>query len=127
VAKSRLSLALRGIVPRRFSLRFTGSVSPFIDGSTELLAKNSSSVTTRHRSGARRSDDPFRLLDAYKCEATLMRTQGAATKLLDHVDGWQKVCADDIATIHLRTAGVVLSVDSALEPWPGLEPNYRSN
>ena len=31
----------------------------------------------------------FRLLDQYNIEATLMRTQSAATKLLDHMDGWQ--------------------------------------
>jgi hypothetical protein len=31
-----------------------------------------------------------------------MRTQSAATRLLDHLDGRQKVYADDIATIHLQ-------------------------
>ena len=50
-------------------------------------------------------DNLFRLLKDYDIEATLLRTQSAATKLLDHVDGWQKVYADDIATIHLRKAG----------------------
>jgi len=34
-----------------------------------------------------------------------MRTQSAATKLLDHMDGWQKIYSDDIATIHLRKDG----------------------
>ena len=52
-------------------------------------------------------DNLFRLLDEYKIEATLMRTQSAATKLLDHMDGWQKVYSDDIATIHVRKAGAV--------------------
>jgi hypothetical protein len=28
-----------------------------------------------------------------------MRAQCAATKLLDHIDGWQKIYSDDIATI----------------------------
>jgi hypothetical protein len=42
-------------------------------------------------------DDLFRQLDACKCQATLMRTQSAPTKLLDHVDRWQKAYADDIA------------------------------
>jgi hypothetical protein len=32
----------------------------------------------------------------------LMRTQSAATKLLDHIDGRQKLDADDVATIHVR-------------------------
>jgi hypothetical protein len=49
----------------------------------------------------------FRLLDDYKIEATLMRTQSAATKLLDHLDGWQKIYSDDIATIHVRKADAV--------------------
>jgi hypothetical protein len=44
-----------------------------------------------------------------------MRTQSAATKLLDHVDGWQKVYADDIATIHLRKPGVARSAEPAVD------------
>jgi hypothetical protein len=56
-----------------------------------------------------------------------MRAQSAAIKLLDHVDGWQKAYADDIATIHLRTAGAVDSVDPEVEPGPGSGPNYRPN
>jgi hypothetical protein len=58
----------------------------------------------------------FRLLDEYKIEATLMRTQSAATKLLDHMDGWQKVYADDIATIHLRKPGAVHSAAPVVDP-----------
>ena len=56
----------------------------------------------------------FRLLNEYKIEATLMRTQSAATKLLDHIDGWQKVYADDIATIHVREHGAVHTVEQWL-------------
>ena len=43
-----------------------------------------------------------------------MRTQSAATKLLDHIDGWQKVYADDIATIHVRKAGAVHTAEPAV-------------
>jgi hypothetical protein len=57
----------------------------------------------------------FRLLDEYKIEATLMRTQSAATKLLDHIDGWQKVFADDIATIHLRMPSAVHKIEPAVD------------
>jgi hypothetical protein len=32
----------------------------------------------------------FCLLDDDKIETTLMRTRSAATKLLDHIDGWHK-------------------------------------
>ena len=58
----------------------------------------------------------FRLLDEYKIEATLMRTQSAATKLLDHIDGWQKIYSDDIATIHLRKPGAVHTREPAVDP-----------
>jgi hypothetical protein len=40
----------------------------------------------------------------------------AATKLLDHIDGWQKIYADDIATIHLRTPGAVHTAEPAVDP-----------
>jgi hypothetical protein len=49
----------------------------------------------------------FRLLEQYDIEATLLRTQSAATTLLDHIDGWRKVYSDDIATIHLRKPGAM--------------------
>jgi hypothetical protein len=58
----------------------------------------------------------FRLLDEYKIEATLMRTQSGATKLLDHIDGWQKVYADDIATIHVRKPDAMHTVEPAIDP-----------
>jgi hypothetical protein len=49
----------------------------------------------------------FTMLKDYKIEATLLRTQSAAAKLLDHLDGWQNVYGDSIATIHLRRPGAV--------------------
>ncbi|CCD95317.1 conserved membrane hypothetical protein [Bradyrhizobium sp. ORS 375] len=76
-------------------------VAPFIDGRTELYGEKFF-VDHNAASGLMEPDNLFRLLKDYDIEATLLRTQSAATKLLDHVDGWQKVYADDIATIHLR-------------------------
>jgi hypothetical protein len=81
-------------------------VDTFIDGRTELFGEKFF-VDHNNASGLMGPDNLFRLLDQYKIEATLMRTQSAATKLLDHLDGWQKVYSDDIATIHLRRAGAV--------------------
>ena len=60
----------------------------------------------------------FRLLDQYTIEATLMRTQSAATKLLDHMDGWQKIYSDDIATIHVRRPGAIHTLEPAIDPKP---------
>jgi hypothetical protein len=79
-------------------------VPTFIDGRTELFGE-SFFIDHNNASGLMRPENLFRLLDAYKIEATLLRTQSAATTLLDHIDGWQRIYSDDIATIHLRKAG----------------------
>jgi hypothetical protein len=92
-------------------------VAPFIDGRTELYGEKFF-VDHNAASGLMEPENLFRLLDQYKIEATLMRTQSAATKLLDHIDGWQKVFADDIATIHLRKPGAVHTAEPAVEPKP---------
>jgi hypothetical protein len=47
---------------------------------------------------------------------TLMRTQSAATKLLDHIDGWQKVYTDDIATIHAHKLEAAHTAEPAVSP-----------
>jgi hypothetical protein len=90
-------------------------VAPFIDGRTELYGEKFF-VDHNAASGLMRPENLFRLLDQYRIEATLMRTQSAATKLLDHIDGWQKVYADDIAIIHVRKAGAVHTIEPAVEP-----------
>jgi hypothetical protein len=56
-------------------------VAPFIDGRTELYGEKFF-VDHNAASGLMEPDNLFRLLDQYKIEATLMRTQSAATKLL---------------------------------------------
>jgi hypothetical protein len=81
-------------------------VAPFIDGRTELYGEKFF-VDHNAASGLMEPENLFRLLDEYKIEATLMRTQSAATKLLDHIDGWQKIYSDDIATIHVRKASAL--------------------
>jgi hypothetical protein len=90
-------------------------VAPFIDGRTELYGEKFF-VDHNAASGLMEPQNLFRLLEEYKIEATLMRTQSAATKLLDHVDGWQKVYADDIATIHLRRPGAVHAIEPVVKP-----------
>jgi hypothetical protein len=90
-------------------------VAPFIDGRTELYGEKFF-VDHNNASGLMEPENLFRLLEQYKIEATLMRTQSAATKLLDHIDGWQKVYSDDIATIHVRKAGAVHTVEPAVDP-----------
>jgi hypothetical protein len=90
-------------------------VAPFIDGRTELYGEKFF-VDHNAASGLMKPENLFRLLEEYKIEATLMRTQSAATTLLDHMDGWQKVYADDIATIHVRKAGAAHTAEPAVSP-----------
>jgi hypothetical protein len=90
-------------------------VAPFIDGRTELYGEKFF-VDHNAASGLMKPENLFRLLDEYKIEATLMRTQSAATILLDHIDGWQKVYTDDIATIHVRKPGAAHTVEPVVSP-----------
>jgi hypothetical protein len=90
-------------------------VAPFIDGRTELYGERFF-VDHNAASGLMKPENLFRLLEDYKIEATLMRTQSAATILLDHIDGWQKVYADDIATIHVRKPGAMHTAEPAVSP-----------
>jgi hypothetical protein len=90
-------------------------VAPFIDGRTELYGEKFF-VDHNAASGLMEPENLFRLLEEYKIEATLMRTQSAATKLLDHIDGWQKIYSDDIATIHVRKSGAVHTAEPAVDP-----------
>ena len=90
-------------------------VAPFIDGRTELHGEKFF-VDHNAASGLMEPENLFRLLEEYKIEATtLMRTQSAATKLLDHLDGWQKVYSDDIATIHLRKHDALHTIEPAVD------------
>ena len=93
----------------------SNGVAPFIDGRTELYGEKFF-VDHNAASGLMEPENLFRLLDAYKIEATLMRTQSAATKLLDHIDGWHKIFADDVATIHVRKIGAVHTLEPAVGP-----------
>jgi hypothetical protein len=90
-------------------------VAPFIDGRTELYGEKFF-VDHNAASGLMKPENLFRLLEEYDIEATLMRTQSAATILLDHIDGWQKIYTDDIATIHVRKPGAVHAAEPAVNP-----------
>ena len=93
----------------------SNGVAPFIDGRTELYGEKFF-VDHNAASGLMEPENLFRLLDEYQIEATLMRTQSAATKLLDHIDGWQKIYSDDIATIHLRKGDALHTREPAVDP-----------
>ncbi|MBV9566329.1 MAG: hypothetical protein JOY90_38685 [Bradyrhizobium sp.] len=90
-------------------------VPTFIDGRTELFGEKFF-VDHNAASGLMEPENLFRLLDAYAIDATLLRTQSPATKLLDHMDGWQKIYADDIATIHLRKPDAMHTSGPLVQP-----------
>jgi hypothetical protein len=90
-------------------------VATFIDGRTELYGEKFF-VDHNAASGLMKPENLFRLLEEYRIEATLMRTQSAATILLDHMDGWQKVYTDEIATIHVRRPAAVHTAEPVVSP-----------
>jgi hypothetical protein len=89
-------------------------IATFVDGRTELYGAKFF-VDQYGAIGLTEPENLFRLLDQYQIEATLIRTENPAAKLLDHVDGWQKVYSDDIATIHVRKAGALHTVEPAVD------------
>ena len=90
-------------------------VDTFIDGRTELFGETFF-LEHNNASGLSEPENLFRLLDQYRIEATFLRTQSAATTLLDHLDGWEKVYSDDLATIHLRKAGAMHTREPPVNP-----------
>ena len=81
-------------------------VPTFIDGRTELYGEKFFMDYIK-AVAVMNPDTLFQLFADYKIEATLMRTETSANRLMAHIDGWQKFYADDIATIYVRTPGAV--------------------
>lgn len=42
------------------------------------------------------------LLDEYRIEATMLTAESPAAVLLDHLAGWRRIHADDVAVVHVR-------------------------
>jgi hypothetical protein len=79
-------------------------LKPFIDGRTELYGE---AFTLRHHRAVtlRNVDDFVRLLDENRIAATLLTPATPAVGLLDRLPGWERIYADDVAVVHMRTAG----------------------
>jgi hypothetical protein len=44
----------------------------------------------------------LRLLDTYRIDATLLNTTIPAARIMDHLPGWKRLYADDVAVVHVR-------------------------
>jgi hypothetical protein len=81
-------------------------VRPFIDGRTDQLYSEAFLVRYYRAVTLSNIDDFVHLLDEYGIGATLLFPTTPAVGLLDRMDGWQRVYADDVAIVHVRRAAV---------------------
>ncbi|CAN5205210.1 hypothetical protein BH10PSE11_BH10PSE11_15470 [soil metagenome] len=79
----------------------TRGIPVFFDGRGELYGDDFL-VTTLDALALKNVGSFLNLLETYKIDATLLAPDTPAAKLLDHLDGWQRVHADDVAVVHVR-------------------------
>jgi hypothetical protein len=77
-------------------------IPPFIDGRAELYGEKFAMDYFSAVEG-RTVDELVRLLGEYQIDATLLVPASPAAHVLDHMAGWKRLYADDIAVIHVRT------------------------
>ena len=79
-------------------------IPTFFDGRGELYGAPFL-VNTFDALALRDVDGFLGLLETYKIDATLLTPDTPAVGLLDRLDGWQRIYADDIAVVHIRKFG----------------------
>jgi hypothetical protein len=80
-------------------LIFAG-IPPFIDGRAELYGDEF--IKRYIQAMLLESDELPKLLDQYGIAWTLIAPERPAALLLDHLPGWRRLYADDIAVVHVR-------------------------
>ncbi|MFX8860389.1 hypothetical protein ABTM70_19835, partial [Acinetobacter baumannii] len=58
----------------------------------------------------------FELLERHKIDATLLRRKTPGAQLLDQIDGWRKVFADDDVVVHGRDANARHTTKPEIKP-----------
>ncbi len=86
-----------------------------IDGRTELYGERFM-VKLDNAMTLKSPDALFNLLKLHRIDATLLRRTTPAAQLLDHVDGWKKVFADDAVVAHVRDPSARHSVAPEIKP-----------
>jgi hypothetical protein len=81
-------------------LIFAGT-PPFIDGRAELYGDEF--IKRYVQAMLLESDELPKLLDQYGIAWTLIAPERPAALLLDHLPGWRRLYADDVAVVHVRT------------------------
>ena len=81
-------------------LIFAG-IPPFIDGRAELYGDEF--IKRYVQAMLLESDELPKLLDQYGIAWTLIAPERPAVLLLDHLPGWRRLYADDVAVVHVRT------------------------
>jgi hypothetical protein len=76
----------------------------FVDGRAELYGEKF--VMDFFKAvEVKKLDNLTRLLAEHRIDATLMVADAPAAQVLDHIKGWKRLYADDIAVIHVRDDG----------------------
>jgi hypothetical protein len=97
----------------------TQGVPVFFDGRAELYGEDF--VVTALNALALKNVDTFLgLLNTYRIDATLLTPATPAVGLLDHLDGWRRVYADDVAVVHIREPGA--PAHARIRPLEGARP-----
>lgn len=90
-----------------------------IDGRTELYGENFMIEFDRAMT-LKNPATLFDVIDKYHIDATLLSPATPAVSLLDHLQGWQRVYADDVAVVHVRGPGA--PAQTKIKPLEGARP-----
>ena len=96
----------------------TRNIKSFIDGRAELYGEQFVLDYFDAVEG-KNVDTLLRLLETYRIDATLLNTTIPAARIMDHLPGWKRLYADDIAVVHVRDDAPAQLPSASGEPKPG--------
>lgn len=79
----------------------TRNIKTFIDGRAELYGEQFVLDYFDAVEG-KNVETLLRLLETYRIDATLLNRTVPASRIMDHLPGWKRLYADDIAVVHIR-------------------------